>query len=119
MNRFPTADQIVTALAVAAELGGEATETVNMQAFLIETIHGRPRVRARHYAIHALVTLFPGADKVALARCLGGKDDFYAMSKTEVFRVMVGGPRRGKRLASWWSEPTYKHVINTVSKVTT
>lgn len=113
MQIHPTADHLVTAVHTAAKLCGEYADRDTVERIF----RGQESARARHYALHAVIRLFPGADKAKVGEMLGGGLGFYARSRSDVFKVMVGGPRKYKRAAVWWDEDVFSAVILAVSNV--
>jgi hypothetical protein len=70
--------------------------------------------RARHYALHALVHVFPDASKVGLCSlvgCVGQPKSFWSTSWHQVVKPRPNG--RG-HAASWWNEGAYARVIHAI-----
>jgi hypothetical protein len=84
MGRFPSADEIATAVVTACRLTGEDP---------VACVRGELGVRGRHVALDALLAAFPEARREGLGRCLG-----------------YGSPRAaqgnliGARKLRWWRD---------------
>lgn len=104
MSAFPTSDDYAIALVAACKETGEP---------VIETASGMGKRRARHYAMHALVRVFPKADPVHVAMGTGtpsNPKNFWQSSLHQVFK-----PRpHGGRMAYWWNEGAFERVITSI-----
>lgn len=100
---MPTADDVATAIIVAA------AETGEDPIACASRVEG---MRCRHYAMHALSHVFPGTGRYALARMVGCQAKPQYFWKNSVTHVLNGmGP--GKR-AKWWDEAAYQRVIEAI-----
>jgi hypothetical protein len=107
---MPDADEVAIAIVTACRITKEDP---------IAVIEQVPMLRARHYAMHALVHVFPDVPRAAVARCVGAPglpDGFYKNSLSQKFKPVVGGPRVGKRQAQWWSEDSFMAVIDAIRR---
>jgi hypothetical protein len=69
--------------------------------------------RARHYALHALLHVFPGAERekvCALVGAMGSPKSFWNNSLNQV--IKPAGNRR--HVALWWNDKAYDRVIRAV-----
>jgi hypothetical protein len=106
----PSSDQVAHAIVAACRETGENPEQLAQQQ---GTLH------ARHYALHALHRIFPTASRESLARsvgCAGDGRKFWNNSVQQKFKMLVGGPRAGKRVAKW-DEAAFERVIAAVRAV--
>lgn len=103
---MPTADEAARAIVAAAIETNENPLDVASE----------PRLRCRHYAMHALVKVFPSASKTSCARMVGapGKraDKFWENSVQNVAKPIMGSSRRK---AEWWNEAAFERVVAAIS----
>lgn len=98
-----TADDIAIAIVAACRQTGEDP----ILAVQGHTLHKK----ARHYAFHALIHVFPRYNQEVVARCLGsGKTakQFIAAS----FVSVLG--RGGRTKAGWWDDEAFDRVIRAI-----
>lgn len=98
-----TADDIAIAIVAACRQTGEDP----ILAVQGHTLHKK----ARHYAFHALIHVFPRYNQEVVARCLGsGKSakQFIAAS----FVSVLG--RGGRSKAGWWDDDVFDRVIRAI-----
>jgi hypothetical protein len=98
---FPSADQIAAAIVAGCRETGEDP---------VLFIEGHPDYRARHYAHHALVHLFPNAPRGSIARCVGGGRYFH---RSSLWYVLGHGPHRSEP-AAWWADAALGRVIEAI-----
>lgn len=103
-----SADAYATAIVAAARLTGEDPESF---------VDRDPECRFRHYALHALLNVYPDARPGDVSNALGcpGKPTFFPRSS--LWFVLGQGPHR-KVPAEWWDNVTLGLVIEAVLKVT-
>lgn len=87
---FPSADQIATAIVLAAQACGENPQMVAL----------KQKSRARHLAYASLISVFPGARKLGLARCCG-------YNKPDI----AGQLLRQAQNASIWDEARVDEIV--------
>ncbi|MRX32831.1 hypothetical protein [Aminobacter sp. MDW-2] len=88
---FPTAEQIATAIVLAARQFGDDPMAV---------ARGEPFHRSRHMAVVALMEVFPDAPKRGLARCCG-----YGAPKG------LASSLKYARSQPWWSDDLIDEVV--------
>lgn len=101
----PTADDIAIAIVAACR------ETGDDPIAVAEGIYTQKK--ARHYALHALVYVFPKTNPHRLCvyvGCTGKPGHFWSNSLTAVVR-----PRNGRlHAAGWWDDAAYDRVIRAI-----
>jgi hypothetical protein len=104
---MPSADQVAWAIVQAGrELGYSARHILG----IAERENGR--CYARHYALHALLAVFPDANRGTCARLVGCRSDpdkFYDNSHYRFARII-----NGRRAAPWWDEAEFERVVAAV-----
>ena len=101
----PTADDIAVAICAACRETGENP---------IECASGALSNRGRHYALHALLHVFPKADKIKLCvwvGCPGKPKAFWNASWHQVIKPRSSGLGH---MAMWWEDDSYDRVIRAV-----
>lgn len=99
---MPTADEVAVAIVTACRETGDDP---------IAICGGEMMLRGRHYALHALVRVYPDAHVLKLVRVIGISGDameFWRNSKR------VAGKTGTKKPARWWSQPALNRVIEAV-----
>lgn len=106
MNEIPTADDVAIAIVTACRETGEDP---------IETIQRRMGVKARHYALHALLHVFPKLSRVSAASmvgCPGKPGAFLTNSWNQVVRPYRNGAN--PHMAKWFDDKAYDRVIRAI-----
>jgi hypothetical protein len=102
---IPTAAEIATAITVACRETGEDPVQVAMR------VH---KLRARHYALHALAYVFPKCPKSKLCDfvgCNGRPDKFWDNSRSQVVDFSTG---RARVRVAWWNGEVYERVVRAI-----
>lgn len=112
----PTADDVAAAIVAACrETGDDPVRTAERGLGA-----AGPANRARHYALHALLHVFPKADRINLCLCVGcpGKPkQFWNASWNQIVRLRFPGST--VHMAGWWSDEVYDRVIRAVEAART
>ena len=100
----PTAAEAAAAILAACKETGEKP---------IDIVSAKIGGRARHYAMHAIIAVFPEIPRKNAARlvfCPGKPGMFYGNSWSQVAKP-VGD---GRRVAAWWDDAVFERVIEAV-----
>lgn len=112
-RRLPVADDVARAIVAACRETGE--DPIRAASGNICDVNG-PTIRARHYAMHALLEVFPELEPESAARFVGspGKHplQFYNSSKTAILGHK--GKGAGRAPARWWSSELLWRVIRAI-----
>lgn len=107
----PTADDVAIAIVAACrETGDDPIDTANGGLGI-----NRSTNRARHYALHALIHVFPKANRTDLCRlvgCPGKPGVFWNASWHQV--VKPRSPGSLLHMASWFDDTAYDRVIRAI-----
>lgn len=112
MSESPTAENVARALVAACAETGD--DPIRAATGCVGGVHGA-NIRGRHYAMHALLHVFPTLPRTSAARmvgCPGKPAAFYNNSWNLIARPVSGSLRR----ANWWDEATYGRVIAAIEK---
>jgi hypothetical protein len=103
-----TAEHVTAAIRRACQATGEKPEDVRGR---VSTL------RARHYALHALLHCFKitGGDAATLCGAPSEPKHFYGNSYQQVFRPREDGT--GRRMAQWFNEAIFGDVVAAVQAV--
>lgn len=103
---FPSAEDVAVAIVAACRETGEDP---------IATAEGiYTQKRARHYALHALVRVFPKASRERLCvyvGCPGNPRQFWASSWNQIVKPQAHGHGH---MAKWWDDTVYDRVIRAI-----
>jgi hypothetical protein len=113
MTTFPTAEDIARAIVASCRETGE--DAVRAASGFVGDING-PSIHARHYAMHALLHVFPDLPRLAAARvvgCPGKPASFYNNSWNQVVRPRSDGTGH---MAKWWDEYAFARVIAAIER---
>jgi hypothetical protein len=106
----PSSDDVARAIIAACrETGDDPARTVTGEA-----LPGQPTNRARHYAMHALLHVFPDLERHAAARlvgCPGKPAAFWNASYHQVIKPRAGA---AGHVAGWFNDRVYERVIAAV-----
>jgi len=111
----PSANQVAWAIVAACRETGDDPIAVASGAKNVRI--GAPALRARHYALHALLHVFQDLPKATAATLVGVPQkpgSFYNNSYHSVAKVVSGS---GRRYANWWDENAYGRVIAAIEAV--
>lgn len=107
MNNMPNADDVARAIVAACRETGEDP---------IACASGVSGIRARHYAMHSLLHVFPDLQRKSAASivgCPGKPVYFWNASWNQVAKPQTFGNRRK---ANWWDEESYGRVIKAIEQ---
>ena len=111
----PTADDVAVAIVASCrETGDDPMSTASGGLGI-----GRATNRARHYALHALIHVFPVANRYRVCRwvgCPGKEAAFWNASWHQVVRPRASGMGH---MANWWDEEAYDRVIRAIEAART
>jgi hypothetical protein len=103
----PSADEVAWAIVQAGREFGYSNRHI---VAIAQRENGR--CNARHYALHALLAVFPDANRGVCARLVGCRSDpekFYDNSYYRFARIV-----NGRRAAPWWDEDEFARVVGAV-----
>jgi hypothetical protein len=98
---------VITADVVAAAIVAACKETEENP---IACACGEERVRARHYAMHALIRVFPEAKRQAIARMVGAPGKLKYFYKNSLVQTANRTAKIFK--AKWWSSQSFHKVVD-------
>lgn len=107
----PTADDVAVAVVAACQETGDDPISTHQGGLGV----GRATNRARHYALHALVHVFPHANRLRLCEwvgCPGKPGPFWNSSLHQVVKPRY--PGSATRMANWFDDAAYDRVIRAV-----
>lgn len=107
MTTLPNADDVARAIVAACRETGEDP---------IKCATEEWHIRARHYAMHALLHTFPDLQRFAAARlvgCPGSAPGFWNKSWHQVAKPHHSGRSHS---AKWWDEDAYGRVIAAIEQ---
>jgi hypothetical protein len=96
-----SADVVAAAIVAACKETGEDP---------IACARGEERVRARHYAMHALIRVFPEVERKSAARMVGARGKPQYFHKNSL--IQTANPLAGFFKAKWWSAVLFNRVID-------
>lgn len=105
MSEFPTADDIARAIVAACRETGDDP---------LACASGAPSQRGRHYAMHALLHVFPKLSRTSAATvvgCPGKPAAFYINSWHQMVKPRASGIGH---MANWWDDEAFGRVIAAV-----
>lgn len=104
---MPSADHYATAIVAAALYTRE-----NPESF----VDADADAKFRHFAFHALLSVFPKADRSSVAAALGapGKPGYF--HRSSMWHILGEGPHRTKPI-DWWSDEALALVIKAIQSV--
>jgi hypothetical protein len=111
-SRAPSANEIAWAIVAACHETGD--DPIKVATGIMTGGSGRPSVRARHYALHALLLVFPDLAREKASSFVGAPGKpmaFYHNSYNSVAKV-VGA--KGRRFANWWDETGFLRVVEAI-----
>lgn len=106
LERMPTADHVAHAIVAASRETAEDP---------LDVAGGKRALRARHYAMHALVHCFPDVRRTSVARMCGAAGNplkFWENSCYQVANPTGTTPAR----APWWDDDAYHRVIDALQE---
>lgn len=113
---LPTANHVAWAIVAACRETGD--DPIAIATGAAKGRNPRVGLRARHYALHALIFKYPDLLKAKAAEFVGapGKPAaFYNNSMNQVARVV--NHTTGRRMANWWDEEGFERVIQAIEAV--
>jgi hypothetical protein len=108
---LPTADHIAVAIVAACQQTDEDP---------VKCAQRGSKIRARHYAMHALVRVFPAAPKRKIANWCGAyyeASKFYENSCTNT--ANPNASRLAKRKTDWWNDEIFYRVVRALEAAKT
>lgn len=105
---MPTAEHYAHALVTAARHTGERAASF---------VDQDPDSKFRHYALHALLAVFPKADRTQVAAALGAPGRSAYFYRTSLWHVLGDGPHR-KGPIEWWDADVLAKTIKAVQAIT-
>lgn len=111
MSDFPTADDVARAIVAACRETGD--DPIRAASGLVGGAHGTT-IRARHYALHALLHTFPKLPRGIAAKLVGAPGNpvtFYHNSWHQVVRPRASA---SGHMALWWNDAAYARVIDAI-----
>jgi len=105
---LPTADDVAIALIASCKETGE--DPIQAAARSADQTF-----RGRHYALHALVHVFPKANRFSLCRmvgCPGKPGPFWNASWNQIAKPRFPGSLT--HMANWWDDAVYDRVIRAI-----
>jgi hypothetical protein len=110
---MPSADQVAWAIVAACRETGD--HPISIASGSSRGPAPRVTLRARHYALHALLFVFPGLPREKAAKFVGAPGRpmmFYHGSMNQVAKVV--NTMTGRRRANWWDEEGFERVIRAI-----
>lgn len=104
---MPTADHYAHAIITAARRTGKPPLSIADES---------PETMFRHYVLHALLQVFPDADRTAISAALGAPGKASYFHRSSMWHVLGDGPHR-KGPIEWWDAGVMAEVIRAVETV--
>ncbi|WP_454629496.1 hypothetical protein [Bradyrhizobium cenepequi] len=105
-----TADQV--AWAIVAACRETKDDPIDCISGVVKGGLGKHTLRGRHYAMHALLEVFPDLPRAVAARLVGAPGNpmaYYYNSFHNVSKI-----QNGRRYARWWDEDAFQRVVSAV-----
>jgi hypothetical protein len=111
--QMPSATQVAWAIVAACRETGD--DPIAIASGQSKGPSSRVTLRARHYALHALLFVFPRLPREKAAEFVGAPGRpmmFYHGSMNQVAKVV--NTMTGRRRANWWDEEGFERVIRAI-----
>ena len=101
---MPSADHYARAIIAASRETGEPWDLI---------VEDNPDVRFRHYVFHALLHVFPQADRTAIAAALRAPGKASYFYRSSLWHVLGDGPHRNGPI-EWWDSGVLALTIKAI-----